>query len=205
VLYEWITGYKLFTGENEMAILKSIIDGKIYPPSYFKRGHPGGGRAHPDEGARAKDREARYQSARDMQFDIDTFVAGSHFSPSNIHMSNFLKQIFDDEIEREKELLVRSRDVAIEPLPEPVDEVLELEDVGGRALTEKSDAFDMALGRSPSLPTSIGRKGSSLEAEIAFRLSTGDLEKLSRSAQRNKLKVDELVRELVRDHLKWLD
>src|SRR5687767_12198129 len=32
VLYEWITGYKLFTGENEMAILKSIIDGRIYPP-----------------------------------------------------------------------------------------------------------------------------------------------------------------------------
>jgi serine/threonine protein kinase len=204
VMYEWITGYKLFTGENEMAILKSIIDGKIYPPSYFKEDVPEAVERILMK-ALDKDREARYQSAWEMQFDIDTFVAGSHFSPSNIHMSNFLKQIFDDEIEREKELLVRSRDVAIEPLPEPVDEVLELEDVGGRALTEKSDAFDMALGRSPSLPTSIGRKGSSLEAEIAFRLSTGDLEKLSRSAQRNKLKVDELVRELVRDHLKWLD
>jgi serine/threonine protein kinase len=204
VMYEWITGYKLFTGENEMAILKSIIDGKIYPPSYFKEDVPEAVERILMK-ALDKDREARYQSAWEMQFDIDTFVAGSHFSPSNIHMSNFLKQIFDDEIEREKELLVRSRDVAIEPLPEPVDEVLELEDVGGRALTEKSDAFDMAAGRSPSLPTSIGRKGSSLEAEIAFRLSTGDLEKLSRSAGRNKIKVEELVRELVRDHVKWLD
>ena len=204
VMYEWVTGYKLFTGENEMAILKSIIDGKIYPPSYFKEDVPEAVERILMK-ALEKDREARYQSAWEMQFDIDTYVAGSHFSPSNIHMSNFLKQIFDDEIEREKELLVRSRDVVVEPLPEPIDEVLELEDVGGRALTEKSDAFDVAAGRSPSLPTSIGRKGSSLEAEIAFRLSTGDLEKLSRSASRNKIKVEELVRELVRDHLKWID
>src|SRR5205807_10430780 len=36
VLYEWVTGFKLFTGDSEVAILKSITEGKIYAPSYVK-------------------------------------------------------------------------------------------------------------------------------------------------------------------------
>ena len=40
VLYEWVTGFKLFTGDSEVAILKSITDGKIYAPSYFKADIP---------------------------------------------------------------------------------------------------------------------------------------------------------------------
>src|SRR3990167_7491001 len=42
VLYEWLTGFKLFTGESEVAILKSITEGKIYAPSYFKSDIPQG-------------------------------------------------------------------------------------------------------------------------------------------------------------------
>src|SRR5205823_3950583 len=56
-----------------------------------------------------KDKEKRYQSAWEMQFDIDTYLASSEFTPSNIHLSNFLKQIFGDEIEREKELLIKDK------------------------------------------------------------------------------------------------
>ena len=40
VLYEWLTGFKLFTGESDVAILKSITDGRIYRPSYFKADVP---------------------------------------------------------------------------------------------------------------------------------------------------------------------
>ncbi|MCK6547494.1 serine/threonine protein kinase, partial [Myxococcota bacterium] len=58
VLYEWITGYKMFTGENEMAILKSIIEGRIYPPSYFREDLPEGIEDILMK-ALAKDREAR--------------------------------------------------------------------------------------------------------------------------------------------------
>jgi len=109
VVYEWITGYKLFTGENEMAILKSIIDGKIYPPSYFKEDVPESVERILMK-ALEKDKEKRYQSAWEMQFDIDTYLASSEFTPSNIHLSNFLKQIFGDEIEREKELLIKDKE-----------------------------------------------------------------------------------------------
>ena len=137
VVYEWVTGYKLFTGENEMAILKSIIDGKIYPPSYFKEDVPEAVERILMK-ALEKDKEKRYQSAWEMQFEIDTYLASSEFTPSNIHLSNFLKQIFGDEIEREKELLIKNRDQEISqraPRPDPPsaheheEEILELEDV----------------------------------------------------------------------------
>src|SRR5207248_2217173 len=50
-----------------------------------------------------KDREKRYQSAWEMQFDIDQFLSQYEFTPSNIHLSNFLKQLFLDEMDQEKE------------------------------------------------------------------------------------------------------
>jgi hypothetical protein len=53
--------------------------------------------------ALAKDRRRRYQSACDMQLDIDTFLSNNEFTPSNIHLANFMKQLFHDEIAAEKE------------------------------------------------------------------------------------------------------
>ena len=44
VLYEWLTGFKLFTGDSEVAILKSITEGKIYAPVVLQGRHPRGGR-----------------------------------------------------------------------------------------------------------------------------------------------------------------
>lgn len=208
VIYEWITGYKLFTGENEMAILKSIIDGKIYPPSYFKEDV----NEHVERilmKALEKDRERRYQSAWEMQFDIDTYLAGSEFTPSNIHLSNFLKQIFDDEIEREKEQHLRSRQLEGQLVVAGGEEVLELEEVGGRALTEEglralgpTDSQDGEVHR--SVPTSVGRPGSKLEASLTLSLTRKELDDLIRVARQHRLSTEELVREIVRGHLKWL-
>jgi serine/threonine-protein kinase len=214
VVYEWITGYKLFTGENEMAILKSIIDGKIYPPSYFKDDVP---EAVEKILMRAleKDREKRYQSAWEMQFDIDTYLAGSEFTPSSIHLSNFLKQIFEDEIKREKELLLKSRDVeaqAVAGMGAGAEEVYELEDVGGREVTEHS--LNAALPtnseegdgqpRAMSQPTSVGRPGSKLEASVTFPLTRKELDSVEKLAKKHQLTAEELIREIVRDHIKWL-
>src|SRR6478672_7533989 len=55
-----------------------------------------------------KDREKRYQSAWDMQYDLDQFLSQYEFTPSNIHLSNFLKQLFNDELEEEKKRLGRT-------------------------------------------------------------------------------------------------
>ena len=218
VIYEWVTGYKLFTGENEMAILKSIIDGKIYPPSYFKEDVP--------EAVERilmksldKDKSKRYQSAWEMQFDIDTYLASSEFTPSNIHLSNFLKQIFGDEIEREKELLLKHKEES-ERTARPGDgggveeEVLELEEVGGRALTDsmlrKANDDDLSME-----DTANGKKGSGVQqapkkkkngdaSEVRIKLSADEVSALKRVADKHKISVEQLTRELLKSHLKFL-
>ena len=216
VVYEWITGYKLFTGENEMAILKSIIDGKIYPPSYFKEDVPEAVERILMKSLE-KDKTKRYQSAWEMQFDIDTYLASSEFTPSNIHLSNFLKQIFGDEIEREKELLLKHKeesDRSPKPPPQVEEEVLELEDVGGRALTdsilrrkaegEDEQLDDTAAGRKAGSPPPRRKdRRADDDAELTVRLSSAEVEGLRRIAERNKVSVEQLTRELLRSHVRW--
>lgn len=115
VLYEWLTGFKLFTGDSDVAILKTISEGKISAPSYFKADIPEAAEAIVMK-ALEKDRDKRYQSAWEMQYDLDKFLSQYEFSPSNIHLSNFLKQLFADELEAEKEKYAH-------PPPAPVEEV----------------------------------------------------------------------------------
>ena len=210
VIYEWVTGYKLFTGENEMAILKSIIDGKIYPPSYFKEDVPEAVERILMK-ALDKDKTKRYQSAWEMQFDIDTYLASSEFTPSNIHLSNFLKQIFGDEIEREKELLVKHKEESDRrDRPKAVEEeVLELEEVGGRALTDSilrqnldSSLDDTAAGTKGGSGVRPRKKGD--VAEVRIRLTAEEVDALQKVADKHSISVEQLTRELLKSHLRWL-
>jgi serine/threonine-protein kinase len=106
VLYETMTGLRLFSGDTDMAIMSNIVEGKIYPPSYFRADIPKDVEAIILK-ALEKDRRRRYDSATDMQFDIDSFLAGHEFTPSNVHLSNFLKQLFKEELEQEQERRAR--------------------------------------------------------------------------------------------------
>ena len=113
VLYEWLTGYRLFTGDSEVAVLKSITDGKIYGPSYFKPDIP------PEVEqvvmrALEKDREKRYASAWDMQRDLERAMGQFPFRPSSIHLSNFLKQLFAGELDEERARLARRLDAPVD-------------------------------------------------------------------------------------------
>ncbi len=107
VLYEWVTGFKLFTGDSDIALLKSITDGKIYRPSYFKADVP---EAVEQILMRAleKNPDNRYQTAWEMQFELDRFLANNEFTPSNNHLATFVKQLFTDEIEAESKRLLGS-------------------------------------------------------------------------------------------------
>jgi serine/threonine protein kinase len=110
VLYEWVTGFKLFTGESDVAVLKSITDGKIYKPSYFKADVP----EQIEQilmRALEKDPEKRYQSAWEMQYELDRFLAGNEFTPSNQHLATFMKQLFADEMEAERARVSGPREV----------------------------------------------------------------------------------------------
>jgi eukaryotic-like serine/threonine-protein kinase len=181
VLYEWLTGFKLFTGDSEVAILKSITEGKIYAPSYFKADIPEAVEAILMR-ALEKDRDRRYQTAWDMQYDLDQFLSQYEFTPSNIHLSNFLKQLFNDELEEEKSRLADSPRPAPEEVLEDAEEIIS-------SMEAISASADMPSGaHSTSLQVPLGAK---------------ELDALNGIAKRNNVSVSALVRDIVGNWLKY--
>jgi len=195
VLYEWITGFKLFTGESEVAILKNITEGKIYKPSYFKSDIPDAVEAILMK-ALEKDRDKRYQTAWEMQYDLDQFLSQNEFTPSNIHLSNFLRQLFLDEMEDEKARLAQASpalDSSSPPPPPPGDpeEVL-----SGVELIPTNAQVEV------SLPTQVARGGSS-DKLLTVPLGGREYDVLVQMAERNRIPAGTLARELLSAVLKY--
>lgn len=201
VLYEWMTGYKLFTGENEMAILKSIIDGRIYPPSYFREDIPEG---LEDILMRAlqKDRDQRYQSARDMQFDVQQWLQTADFIPTSSHLANFMKQIFADEIEKERTALAAAARERQRKTPPPVP-----------PQTGSHDAQSVMVGEAVGKAKGVNGAAELVvvdsvvgngESSLTIQLSDEEHERLKAAAERHGVGMDEIVRDLVRSTLKYL-
>ena len=188
VLYEWLTGFKLFTGDSEVAILKSITEGKIYAPSYFKADIPEGVEAILMK-ALEKDREKRYQTAWEMQYDLDQFLSQYEFTPSNIHLSNFLKQLFNDELEEEKNRLQTFRQQnIIGP-----DEVMQEEEDIVSVIEAISDMAEM-----DAEPTKLGP-----ERSLTLNLPGGVMDQLAAIAKRNGMTVNSLVRDVLGGFIKY--
>ena len=199
VLYEWVTGFKLFTGDSEVAILKSITEGKIYAPSYFKADIPESVE-HILMKALEKDRDRRYQTAWDMQYDIDQFLSQYEFTPSNIHLSNFLKQLFSDELDEEKKRLMSGG----RPPPIEAQEIL-----------EEMEADDLANSNQSPIPlrgknggtevqrTEAGQASQPGDKVLTISLSEDTYEALKGIAERNNLPVGSLVREVLSSYGKY--
>ena len=104
LLFELTTGKRLFKGASEFETLKLIVD-KEYPrPSQVKPGFP----AALDRiimKALEKKRESRYQSAREMQMDLEAFVREERIPVSQISMTQWMQSLFQDKLEQQKEAL----------------------------------------------------------------------------------------------------
>jgi eukaryotic-like serine/threonine-protein kinase len=147
VLYEWLTGLRLFTGDSEAAVLRSISEGKIYGPSYFKPDIPPEVEAVVMR-ALEKDRELRYASAWEMQRDLEALLSASDFQPASMHLANFLKQLFSDELEAERARLTRASETleADAPLPRGAKLVrLRLDDADRDALEAMAERHGLSL------------------------------------------------------------
>ncbi len=190
VLYEWLTGLKLFSGENDLAIMNNIIEGKIYPPSYFRDDIPSEVEAIVMKSLE-KEPKRRYGNACDMQLDIDTYLSGCEFTPSNIHLANFMKQLFKDELAAEKE-----RRLAETPTSPP--------------------RFARKTNRPQPPPPPVATSGSGIlevSAEVHEELEpvegllvpfgTADLEKLRHLAEAKNTTMEQIVKEVVGTFLKF--
>ncbi len=100
VLYELLTGERLFVGESDFSTLEKVRNVEILPPSTYNR-------RIPDELERivlkalAKDPDERYANAIDLHDELQAFVytAGEFYSRKDL--AGWMKKTFGREIEEE--------------------------------------------------------------------------------------------------------
>jgi len=114
VLYELLTGERLFVGESDFSTLEKVRNVEILPPSTYNR-------KIPDELERivlkalAKDEEDRYQNAIDLHDELQAFVytAGEFYSRKDL--ASWMKITFAREIEEETAKLESYRQIGAPP------------------------------------------------------------------------------------------
>jgi eukaryotic-like serine/threonine-protein kinase len=117
VLYELLTGERLFVGESDFSTLEKVRNVEILPPSTYNR-------RIPDELERivlkalAKDPEERYQNAIDLHDELQAFVytAGEFYSRKDL--AGWMKKTFGREIEEETAKLESYRQLKAPVAPE---------------------------------------------------------------------------------------
>lgn len=98
VLHEALSGRRLFKRENELAILRDILEGEVKPPSELRPEVP---KALDAICLRAlnKDVRKRYQSARDLSLDLEKFLSTLPHPPTAVHVGEFMTTAFAAEFE----------------------------------------------------------------------------------------------------------
>ncbi len=96
VLFEMLTGQKVFSGDSELSILEQVRNPEVDPPSKYNPEVP------PDVDAIVlkaleADREHRYQSARDFQQDLEKVLRDHGWSPGQADLAAFVKELFAGE------------------------------------------------------------------------------------------------------------
>jgi len=157
VLYELLTGERLFVGESDFSTLEKVRNVEILPPSTYNR-------KIPEELERivlkalSKDAEDRYQNAIDLHDELQAFVytAGEFYSRKDL--AAWMKKTFGKEIEDETAKLESYRQLkppAPSPPapPAPMVPAAPVASPDGDALPEASRAQPTQSARPPRKPT----------------------------------------------------
>jgi serine/threonine-protein kinase len=111
MLFELTTGKRLFKGASEYETLRLICEREYPRPSDVRSDDP------PDlepivMKALAKDANQRYQSARELQADLETFVRRHQIAVSHIALNQFMQGLFEDKLAAQKEALLQGKQLA---------------------------------------------------------------------------------------------
>jgi serine/threonine protein kinase len=98
VLYEITTHTRLFKGSSDALTLKAAVDGIIAPPSRVVEGYPPALERIVLR-ALARSREARYQTARELQVDLEEFVHEQRLRLSPAALAEWMEQTFGPKVE----------------------------------------------------------------------------------------------------------
>ena len=111
VLFELTTGKRLFKGRNELETLRMVCEREYPFPSQVRAGYPPRLEAVVMR-ALAKDREQRYQSAREMQGDIESYARDERVAVSTIELREWMQTLFADKLAQQKEALQDLKELA---------------------------------------------------------------------------------------------
>jgi serine/threonine-protein kinase len=111
MLFELTTGKRLFKGTSEYETLRLICERDYPRPSDIRPDYP------PDlepivMKALAKDASDRYQTARDLQADLEGFVRRHQIAVSHIALNQFMQSLFEDKLALQKEALLQGKQLA---------------------------------------------------------------------------------------------
>lgn len=95
VLYESLTGERLFSGNNEISILERVRKAEIAPPTQFNPA------IIPElesilYKALAKEPENRYQSASEMQIALETIITQKGYAFSSLSLSHYMQTLYQE-------------------------------------------------------------------------------------------------------------
>jgi serine/threonine protein kinase len=187
MLYELTLGKRLYKGASDFEVLKQIVEGRITPPHEIDP-HYNPTLETIVMRALEKERDKRFQTAREMQAELETLVRESRFYVSPIALQQFMEQVFGQKIEAWRDAQAHGKslgdhlqEVVMEASPEDgfEDSVRAPLDPEERAAEERAQAERLALRQAihssqeglqlPPLGTSTGvvpgRGGSSVSLE----------------------------------------
>jgi serine/threonine protein kinase len=119
VLHELLTGQRLFTGNNEFALLEQVRLAQIAPPSEINRDLP----LEIDElvmKALAKDPADRFQHASEMELAIDHLIAAKGYAFSSLSLASYMHALFEQDIANDT---VRVQHIAAIPAGASIEEI----------------------------------------------------------------------------------
>jgi serine/threonine-protein kinase len=111
ILFELTTGRRLFRGENEYDTLRRIVECQYPRPRKLNPELPEELEQIIDR-ALARDVSARYQTARDLQADLEDFVRRHRLAVSSLSLGRFMQELFGDKLDEQKEMLQQGRQLA---------------------------------------------------------------------------------------------
>ncbi len=111
MLFELTTGKRLFKGASEYETLKLICEREYPKPSQVRPGYPPALEKIVIKSL-AKATSERYQSAREMQADLETFVRDERIHVSTINLTQFMQGLFEDKLQSQKEQLIQGKQLA---------------------------------------------------------------------------------------------
>ncbi len=100
VLYELLTGTRLFKRSNDIATLQAVGDCQVTPPSQVNPALPQGLDAIVMR-ALEREREQRFPDARTMQQALEDWLLANKLPSSAVHLASFMQALYADRLQRE--------------------------------------------------------------------------------------------------------